>query len=92
MPRHTSVNREFHETRVDASLLGPVRRYCRLPDPVMSHEEATRLRHDDVATMSHSQALSELCTLQLWMPLQRWVDPWFKERVERLREALRHGR
>ena len=76
----------------DTSLIAILERFCHLPDPVDSAEQAERRAHLDLADLDAAALRQELAALCLWLPLQRSPDPWFLERVTRLRGRLRDGR
>jgi hypothetical protein len=85
------MDRQSYENAPDASLDKLLRQYCRLPQPLLSADELDRLEHTDLASRSLSSLLSELEALKLWLPVCRPQHPWYRERVRRLREAIRRA-
>jgi hypothetical protein len=76
----------------DTSPTAILQRYGTLPDPLESDEQAQRRAHLDLDQLEPAAMRQELVALRLWLCLQSSAHPWFRERVNRLRRKLRHGR
>ena len=78
--------------RCRASLCSILARYCVLPDPVQSDEQALRRWHQDLPDLSPSAARQELAALNLGQSLLDLRDPWFSQRCQLLKRLVRRGR
>jgi len=74
-----------------ASLASLFRRYCTLPDPLTSLEEAERRAHVDLPQRIRSELRQEREVLRLWLRFQIAAHPWFHERLHRIGQELAHG-
>ena len=81
----------FYLSNDHASLDAVLRRFCVLPNPVESEEQAERRAHRDLEQLDTATLQQELGALRLWLALQSSPHPWFRERVARLRGVLRDG-
>jgi hypothetical protein len=72
-------------------LVSLLERYCTLPDPLKSDEQAERRGHRDLELLDRSAMRHELAVIRWWLPLQRAPHRWFRERVRLIEAALRHG-
>lgn len=71
-----------------ASLDELIRRYCTLPDPLASLEEAERWAHLDLPRLTRSELRQEREVLRLWLRLQASTHPWLYERLRRIEQEL----
>lgn len=83
---------QSYKTAPDASLNELLDKYCRLPQPLLSADELDRFEHTDLAGRTLTSLRCELEALKLWLPVCRPRNPWYCERVRRLREAIRRAR
>jgi hypothetical protein len=86
------MNRLSHLFGDDSSLESLVRRFCTLPDPLVSYEEAERRAHRDLDAVGATELRQEREALRIWLRLVRSPHPWFLERLRQLNERLGHVR
>ena len=79
-----------HSSRDDSSLDSLLSQYCRLPDPLVSYEDAERRAHRDLNGLSLGAIRQERRILRFWLSFQRKAHPWYFERVKRLGERINH--
>jgi hypothetical protein len=77
---------------LDASLNPIIRRFCTVPNPLESYEQAQRRAHLDIAQLSTAAVKHELHVLRWWTWLRRPRQAWFYERIRRLEGELRGRR
>jgi hypothetical protein len=78
------MHRPSHYSSSDTSLEAILRRFCTVPDPVVSYEQAERSAHRDLERLDTVILRQELAALRFWISLNPFAHRWLHERVERL--------
>lgn len=65
-------------------------RFSRVPNPLVSDEEAQRFRHADVSKAQPAELRRELTALRQIVAILPDPDAWHLERIQQLEQAIHH--